>query len=573
MARAIVPGSKMNEIAGSTDRFPDHKVEVWNPNEATIAEVATGAVDVAAVDISAFVESVSYVENSGFENADNPQMTRLGMNLRRNPQTGRNLRRGLVADGVIVRVWQGDIRVQKSDWVTIFTGIFRGTPGDNEGTRATLTEGITAIAFGREEQFLNEETTTAKYPTQEAIDAAEAAGDPFPFMDLGELAVVIASKHMGLGQDEILFGSSGFTSKHIVAQIGLLPALQGIYECMFPVGFKPRFDGFGRLTAIDTDLDKPAVRIYEGGNFLVKSRVAAPNEIDVNTRVIVKGLSKDKTKVGPDTEKMIVEVETTIGYFDWRYSETIWYSDDHTLTVDFTRLSNKTSHAFPQGTFWGNPTFDPDITGNDAFKNGTLRIETPFLYGLRLLLTATWVLAEGIAVAMQFAGADTGDVVWLEWKLLANAAMLLVIATMQYLGRFRVQVMGKPFEYVFLQLMSQAEVQGIAPENHRTAEFRNDFISDIATLDLRARDLLRREIAKDQIFSIELLDDPFLEVDDIIELAPDEGFTQGDRFYITSIEKTLRRGSEPTMRLRAWKISDGVLRETIEPLELAGGTV
>jgi hypothetical protein len=144
---------------------------------------------------------------------------------------------------------------------------------------------------------------------------------------------------------------------------------------------------------------------------------------------------------------------------------------------------------------------------------------------------------------------------------------------MQYIGRFRVQIMGRPYEFVFNQLMSQTELQGLLPHEHRTMEFRNDFISDMDTLDERARDLLRRELVKDQIVEITMMEDPLLEVDDIIELAPEDGFETGDRYYITSITKTLQRDTPAEMTIVAWKILDGALSETIDQLELAGAAV
>jgi hypothetical protein len=569
MARALVPGSRLNEMVGSTRRFPAWQVLVWNPNQTTIAEVASGAVSVPPLDLSPFVESVSFTENIGYESGTDPQVTRIGINLRPNPNTGRELRRGHIEDGIIVRVLQGDRRIQKSDWLPVFTGVFRGRPGENPGDRHTRNEAFTASAFGREEAFLNLPVTSEKYPTEAALDA-----NPDARIDLGDMAVAIAQKQMGLGQNEILFGNQGFDSAHIVNQIVQLPALEAIYQLLFPVGKKPKFDGLGRLTAVDADLDKPAARAYTDGDFLIRSIVGTPNDIEVNNRVVLKGLDSNKVKVGPETERMIVEHEFTIGYFDTGYDETIWYSPDHTLTIDYTRMRNKSKKVLGgvEGVF-GDPEFTPDIAGRGAFKKGKLEVSTPYLAILRYLLTALWIALEVTATSLQYSGADAGNIEWLIAKTAANVMMMLVIGTMQYLGRFRVQIMGKPFEYVFRQLVSQAELMGLPAELYRTAEYRNDLLSDIETLDSRARDLLRRELVKDQTYTIQMIDDPFLEVDDIIEVAPEDGFNEGDRYYITSISKTMQRNAAATMTLTAWKIADGVIAETIDNLELAGGVV
>ena len=42
--RAILPGSKLNEIAGSTLRYPGFQVVIWNPRLTTINDIAAGTV-------------------------------------------------------------------------------------------------------------------------------------------------------------------------------------------------------------------------------------------------------------------------------------------------------------------------------------------------------------------------------------------------------------------------------------------------------------------------------------------------------------------------------------------------
>jgi len=60
-------------------------------------------------------------------------------------------------------------------------------------------------------------------------------------------------------------------------------------------------------------------------------------------------------------------------------------------------------------------------------------------------------------------------------------------------------------------------------------------------------------VVKNQVYEIVLLDDPALEVDDVIQTM------NGDRYYITSISRTLAREGAPTMHVTAWKIVDGAL--------------
>lgn len=554
----------MFEFAGSHVRHPDFQVLIWNPNETTISEVARGVPAVPAKDISPFVESFDFSENIGYESGDNPQVTTCGFNLRRNPNTNRNLRRGLIEDGVICQLREGDRRVPKDGWVTSFTGIFRGGPGDNPGIPHTLQEGMTAVAFGREEQFINHEVTTEKLPDDATLEA-----DPAFRVDLGEIINNIASKHMGLTQDEILIGLQDFQSQHLVNQIVALPSLQAIYECLFPVGKKPKFDGQGRLTAVSVDLDKPAARIYSR-NDVIKSIVRAPNDGDVMTRVILRGLSAVKTKVGPDKKKMIVEVGDTVGFFDFGYDETVYYSDDRTLLVEDTELQVRTNHTFPPGFDWMTFKWTPDVAGKGEDKRGELEVGTVYVITLYYALTITY---GGLKLAYSVALGEGNLVDAAVLDFAAAVVLIGIVSAMQYVGRFRVEIWGRPYEHVFQELMSQAELIGLDPQEHRTRDYRNDFLSDMVALDERAKQMLRRELGKDQTFQIVMLNDPFLEVDDVFETAPEEGFTQGDRYYITSIRKRGQRESEPTMTVTAWLISKGSVAELIESLELSGAAL
>jgi hypothetical protein len=118
---------------------------------------------------------------------------------------------------------------------------------------------------------------------------------------------------------------------------------------------------------------------------------------------------------------------------------------------------------------------------------------------------------------------------------------------MNYVGRGEYQVWGKPFEYVFQELVSDNRLVGLDASELRAYDYRNDFISDMASLDAIGRERLRRELLKNQTYQITMLFDPLLEVDDVIEIS-------GSRYYIQTVDKTFRRGDKATMTLTALKV-------------------
>lgn len=536
---------------GSTSsRWPTWEVRIWNPNEVTINQVATDTPPSAGMDISAYVTSVNYTENIGFENGDDPSVTQAGFKFRRNPVNGLDIRRGWIEDGVIVRVSQGDIRVARSEWVPIFTGTFRGRPGDNPGVPADLSEGLEANAYGREERYLNRMVTTENFP----VDT-----------DVGVIAVTIAQRHMNLTQDEILLGAQGFTTKHLTNQIVELNALQALWELLFTVNRKPKFDARGRLVAVDVNLDKPAARVWSDNDVLLKSKVAAPNDVEVANRVVIRGLDAKLTKIVQEIQ-LLATVSPTTGFFDSNFDKRVYYSEDRTQRAQETFL--KTIDRIQ----WS----EAEWAEVDEF-HGRLSIDTHFLRNARLIIFITYLVTKLVVALIDlfFQGGDVlvtlftifGVAITLATlrfilETLSQIALAALLWAMNFIGRGEYEIHGRPFEFVYQELVSQSKLVDIAEEDLRTVEFRNDLLSDMATLDVRSRDQLRRELVKNQLFVIVVMDDPLLEVDDIVEDK------DGNRYYITSVEKTLQRDTAATLKLTTWKVFDATTA-TIEALEIA----
>jgi hypothetical protein len=214
-----------------------------------------------------------------------------------------------------------------------------------------------------------------------------------------------------------------------------------------------------------------------------------------------------------------------------------------------------------------------DWTEVDEFC-GRLQIDTRYLANVRMIIFVSWLTTQLLVALIDLAFQEGGvfmDIV--NWITIGSpaalrfalqiadlATMAALLWSMNYIGRGEYEVWGKPFEYVFKELVSRHRLVGLQPEEARELAIRNDLLSTLADLDEAARERLRREIAKDQVYDLVIADDPLLEVDDVIELS------NGDRFYITSIRKTLARGEMPLLNLSAWKIYDGSLAKILSAL-------
>lgn len=533
MSRALLAGSVLNQISGTLLRYPAFKVHVWNPIRVPMGDLVSGRPADPPLDLTPYVEQVELEENIGFENPDDPSPTRIVITFRKNLPFGR-FRRGWISDGVLVRVFEGDTRVQDTEWVCAFTGTFRGRPGENTGSRTDLSEGLQAQAYGREEQFLSANpVTTESFP----------AGT-----DLGEMAYHIAWKHMGLGEDEILFGALGTKTLHVTNQIVDTPPLEALYQCMFPSGKKPKFDALGRLVAVSVDLDKPAARIYSAGDHVVEKLVASPNDIEVMNQVILRGLDHNLTRVVQDLQ-VLDTADLTTGFFDANVKRPCYYSEDRTQKAQDTYVVAR--HKIK----WS----DHQWTEVDEF-HGTLSIDTHFLRNVRAIIFGTYLALQLAVAALDFLAQQSNGVLGdftaalrLSLQIASQLAMAALLWSMNYIGRGEYEVWGAPFEYVYQELVSDNRLTGLDPEELRPLEYRNDFISTIEALDIAGRARLRRELLKNQTYEIDVLSDPLLEVDDVIETL------NGSRYYITTVRKVFRRGAKASMNLTAWKVYEDFL--------------
>lgn len=551
MARTNLLGTHLGEIAGSEIRKPRAQVLVWNPQKTSINAIANGSNAEPPLDLSAFVESVTLNWNSGYENGDDPSVPSAEIRFVRSPNPGVNLREAFLKDGVPVQIRVGDDLIRIAEWEPIFTGHFRGEPGNDPGTRSNKSEGLTAVAYGREQQFIEmPPISTSTKPSG---------------TDLGEIVNQIAREHMLLTQGEVLIGALGVVTLHETNQIIDEKPLTALWQCLFPAGKKPMFDGRGRLVAVDFDLEKPATRIYSEGNFPIRSIVKTPNDVEVNNAVFMVGLDHNLTKISQELQQL-VEVMPTVGFFEREYDERHYFSDDKSQRADDTYLVTKTRIK------WS----DASYSQVDEFS-GNLDIDTRWLRNARVIIFVTW-LATQLAVAtidLLIQSGVNGNTVVINagvpitlailreiLQVLSQVALAGLLWAMQFLGRGRYQIWGKPFEYAYQEIKSLAKLPGLTPAETRKAEFRNDFISTMEALDHAAVHRLRRELVKNQVYEIELLDDPILEVDDVLETK------EGDRFYILTITREIRRGEASTMTLTAWKIWDGRLNRMLRTRSL-----
>ncbi len=536
MSKARFFGTPIDQIFQGSSRRPAYKVYLWNPNRADITDVVLDQSQSPRYDITPFVISVALRENISFENSDNAVATNATITLHYLPDakpipiTERTL-----LDGATVRIYQGDEAVGDPDnWVPIFTGVIRGNPSAIEEARfERQPQTATVVAVGREENFLNTVVTARAYPQNE---------------DIGRAVVETAVEKMGLDRREIKIGSQNYLLGHTQNQLVDIEVLKGIHQMLFTVGKKPRFDADGFFIAVDTDFDRAPTRVISE-NMVAEIRREQRSD-SVNNAVRLVGLDNNLTQV-IEREKRLAHGETTSGFFESTVKKSVFFSESAGINEGGRRALdtfikediNSLENLVGQSIKW-QPFLESD---NISTFGGRILFDTGFQPEMNALITISYLIAAtGVAVSLaaNIPQAAAG------FKFAEFAAMITILTSLMTIGRVEWEIFGRPFQWVFQQLAAFAKLDGVLSKDLKEIEFRNDWIYDIDVLVARARELLRRELAKAWRFKITMLDDPILDVDDIVEI-------KSKKYYINSIQRTLTRVSGPiqNMVLTAWRIA------------------
>ncbi len=356
---------------------------------------------------------------------------------------------------------------------------------------------------------------------------------------------------MGLDRREIKVGFQDYALGHTQNQLVDIAVLKGIHQMLFTVGKKPRFDADGFFTAADTDLDKAPTRVLSNDMIVEIRREQRSDSVNNSVRLV--GLDNELTRV-VERQKRLAHGNMTSGFFEATVKQEIFFSENAGVNEGGRRaletfLKSKVSSL--ESVVGASIKWDPFLeSDNVSTFGGRLIFDTGFNPELNAATLSVWLIAESIfAATLTVSGVGTGGLATAA-KITAIAAELAIFASLITLGRIEWEIFGRPFQNVFQQLAALASLEGVLSKDLKEVEFRNDWIYDINVLVARARELLKRELAKGWLFKITMLDDPILEVDDVVEI-------NSKKYYINSINRTMSRASGPiqNMLLSAWRIA------------------
>ncbi|MEW6657255.1 MAG: hypothetical protein AB1424_01215 [Thermodesulfobacteriota bacterium] len=133
-------------------------------------------------------------------------------------------------------------------------------------------------------------------------------------------------------------------------------------------------------------------------------------------------------------------------------------------------------------------------------------------------------------------------------KILQAQASIAIMLIMMSMGSAQYEIWGTPYDYAYLEKQSIAIEDGLEYWLENEKEIKNDFIGTHTQADTIAVTELIWEKVLSNPRRISIVDDPRLEMGDIVAL-PD-----GRKVVVTALSKTIKRGEVATLVIEGGKV-------------------
>lgn len=503
-------------------RFPAFKVYAWNPEEVTISQIVANSGTIPEpADLTLYVAEVGWNDRQLTLSLIDAQETLF------HPDYGSLS--AYIQEQAIIRLVEGDSRLPESTWIVTFTGQIHGQVGWRKSRRSGSLQGkISVLGRGETQAYKRREITSDSY----------TAGS-----DIGVAVYDLAHEFLGLTDAELRIPYVlGRQFKHLTNQLCLVSPWDGLASLLEVVCYLPHFDGDGKLTYLNKNLQRQPDKIMADGVAFVEYEVPERNQDSIN-KIVVTFLDAALSKVANDHQKLGT-AQVTTGFFSMRESLECWWSEDRKQRAENTAmivLKSVNSGILPVGS--------ESYTAVDEF-HGVIEVEisiwVPILATVLLLeyLGAAFIPDDVIVGGFIASMGITIPI----GRVIQAQAMIGILLIMMSIGSAQYEVWGTPYDYAYLERQSIALENGLDYWQENEMEIKNDFIGTFDQADAVALTELVYQKCLSKPRKIVIADDPGLEVGDIVVL-PD-----GRKVLIGGLSKSIRRGEVPLLTIEGGKI-------------------
>lgn len=345
--------------------------------------------------------------------------------------------------------------------------------------------------------------------------------------------VMNVAEAMGLRGSEVLVGRQ--LAAHVPRanlQLANVPAWTALEQVMLPAGLSPAIDALGRLRGYARDVLREAdvVLSDERIESFSGSRASAPI-----TRLSLKWRSPQMVTI-KQSERVLAETTMTAGFFRLRQIHRVYFSEDRTLRATDLRMVIKES----ANRLLNVCDEEMDWLGHDsADDTGAAVVVTT-----RNFVPA--ILGSYVFMKVYLAGVSDGatPAVTIPYgRVLEAAGDVAILLLLVSFGQGTYQILGRPLDAVEEVNETVAYAPDASPASQKLENIESDFIvSESAAQAFVTREFIYRCRAATS-FTLTIVDDPRLEVGDIVQ------FADGMRLFVTGFRRDLSPGSAALLQL------------------------
>lgn len=513
--RTLYPA--MQDAIDSLVKLPSYKVLAFDSKEDNFTAIINGTYTQTPLDLTPFCSDITWKPSQlSFTIQDESGDF--------HPDSGQY--KEFIKDGAIIRLLEGDTRVDEDEWVWTFTGSIKGQVGWTKGVRgSSLVAKIVAYNRDNCQAYKRRSITTKEY----------TAGT-----DLGILCKDIATRFMELSDNEVLIQSNlGRTLMHKTNQLVQVAPWDGLSVLLEVVSQVPFFDGEGKLKAWDKNLARiPDVTL---SNYTRIYQVDIPQQTgDVINRVVVVFLDSKLEEVD-GVPQCLGTASITTGFFTPKEEIKCYWSDDRKQRAKGTWMKiikSVNDNLLPIGS--------EDYDEDDVYS-GTITIT--IAVWVPILATAMLVeYLDGAMIPDDVVVAVTTGFTIPVGRAIQASSLIVILALMMSLGSAQYEIWGVPYDMAYLEKRSIAVEYGLAYYEENEKEIKNDFIGSHDQADSVAVTELIFEKSSGSPRRVIMDDYLQLEIGDIFQV-PD-----GRRFFIKDMTKTIKRGEVPKLQIDGFRV-------------------
>lgn len=532
-------------------RLPAFKIYAWDPEQDNYASIISGEYNQAPVDLTPYCSDLQWTPGRlTFTLKDNEAMLF-------NPDTGDAA--PYLVSGAIIRLKEGDDRVDEAHWLWTFTGNINGQIGWSRSRRGKKYEAkVTVFSRENSQGFKRRKITSPSYTVG---------------TDLGVMLRDICLTNLGMNEAELRVPATlGYYFHHNTNQIVEMTPWES-FESILQVGLQsPFFDGEGKLAGYRRDVNRAPDVILPDGHRIYDLEVVQRTG-DATNKVIVTYLDSQLTEVDGEYQKLGT-AQITTGFFTNEEKLDCWWSEDRRQRARNTRLKiikSVNGNLLPVGTekyreideFHGRITITISswvpllATGMvleylaaamipDKTEATTSGFTAPTILTGECAAGVCTVEAPPIAVRT---AEDPGAGWTIPWgRVLQAQASIGIMLIMMSLGSAQYEVWGIPYDLCYLEKTVIAQEEGLEYWQEVELEIKNDFIGTAAQAEALALNELIYQKSASYPRKVVMEDHPGIEIGDIVQL-PD-----GRRVFVQEMSRILKRGEIPILEITGFKV-------------------